>query len=371
MKQLGKSVTVLLIAALFSTCGGKVDGVQIVGEVDQIVPDGWVVLEVISERGPVPVDTSEIASNGRFSLVAKVNEPGFYRMNFNNRQRLTLILTGEETKVVVNADGNTPNGNSEVTGSKDTDYMRQMDELVRGFQADQKRISAEAAVARNGGDVETYQAIVREYQDIERSHNVKLKELVWESLPSLAAFYGVQSLDPEQYFTFFDSVSTELNTALPNNPVAINLSNMVGARRTLTIGSEAPEIALPNPDGEVISLSSLRGKYVLIDFWAAWCRPCRAENPNVVRVYNKYQDKNFEILGVSLDRTKEAWEGAIEQDGLPWLHISDLKYWNSIVTKSYQINSIPATYLIDPEGKIIAKNLRGPSLEAKLKEIFG
>ena len=120
-----------------------------------------------------------------------------------------------------------------------------------------------------------------------------------------------------------------------------------------------------------ITLSSLKGKYVLIDFWAAWCGPCRRENPNVVRLYKEYSNQGFEILGVSLDRSKEAWLKAIEQDGLSWIHVSDLKHFGSEAASTYQINAIPATYLIGPDGVIVAKNLRGPALEDKLREIFG
>ncbi len=111
-------------------------------------------------------------------------------------------------------------------------------------------------------------------------------------------------------------------------------------------------------------------KPVLIDFWAAWCRPCRQENPNVVRLYNKYRNENFEILGVSLDRTDRAWRKAIADDGLEWIHVSDLSYFNTKAAKDYQVSSIPQTFLIDPEGNIVAKGLRGPTLEAKLKELF-
>lgn len=135
-------------------------------------------------------------------------------------------------------------------------------------------------------------------------------------------------------------------------------------------GGEAPEIALPDQNGNVIKLSSLRGKVVLIDFWASWCGPCRMENPNVVRVYKQYKDKGFEILGVSLDRDKQAWLDAIAKDGLTWKHVSDLKYWQSEAAKTYNVTGIPLTVLIDKDGKIIAKNLRGPALEAKLKQLF-
>ena len=120
-----------------------------------------------------------------------------------------------------------------------------------------------------------------------------------------------------------------------------------------------------------MSLTDFRGKYVLVDFWASWCRPCRAENPNVVRVYNQYKDKGFEILGVSLDKSKDAWLKAIEQDKLTWKHVSDLKFWQSEAAQLYGVSSIPYTILLDPEGTIIAQNLRGASLERKLAELLG
>lgn len=136
------------------------------------------------------------------------------------------------------------------------------------------------------------------------------------------------------------------------------------------VGDVAPEISLPDPNGNIISLSSLRGKYVLIDFWASWCGPCRRENPNVVRVYKEYKDKGLEIYGVSLDMNKGLWLQAIEADQLTWKHVSDLAYWNSVVVPTYEINGIPATFLLDKDGKIIAKNLRGEALESKLKEVL-
>lgn len=153
-------------------------------------------------------------------------------------------------------------------------------------------------------------------------------------------------------------------------PIARRLDDVIDRARAFSIGGVAPDFIQQTPEGEKLRLSELRGKVVLIDFWASWCGPCRRENPNVVRMYNEYKDKGFEILGVSLDRERERWLDAIEKDGLTWRHVSDLRGWKNEVAQAYGVHSIPHTVLLDEEGRIIARNLRGAALEKKLKELF-
>ncbi len=166
----------------------------------------------------------------------------------------------------------------------------------------------------------------------------------------------------DQYFQVFPN---------ENNQIVASMKKEAASARSQVSGAMAPEINLPTPEGKNLKLSDLRGKVVLIDFWASWCGPCRRENPNVVRVYEKYKDKGFEILSVSLDKDRSRWLQAIEQDGLEWLHVSDLKFWQSEAAQTYGVGSIPYTVLVDREGKIIASRLRGAALENKLAEIFG
>lgn len=157
----------------------------------------------------------------------------------------------------------------------------------------------------------------------------------------------------------------------PDDPNTAYYAEAAKRHNAFAGGASVPEIALPNPNGKTVKLSDLRGKVVMIDFWASWCGPCRRENPNVVRLYQKYKNKGFEILGVSLDRAKDQWVQAIQQDNLTWVHVSDLKFWQSQAAQDYGVDAIPKTFLLDRQGKLIAKDLRGPALEAKLKEIFG
>ena len=152
---------------------------------------------------------------------------------------------------------------------------------------------------------------------------------------------------------------------------AAQLKKVVKASASMLPGAEAPDFTMNTPEDQPLSLKDLRGKVLLIDFWASWCGPCRRENPNVVKAYNKYHEKGFDVLGVSLDKDKKRWLDAIEKDGLIWHHVSDLKGWANAAAQLYGVRSIPHTVLLDKDGKIIARNLRGAALEQKLAEIFG
>jgi thiol-disulfide isomerase/thioredoxin len=207
------------------------------------------------------------------------------------------------------------------------------------------------------------------------------------SLVSLVALYqqvapGVYVMNPEKDMSFFVKVDSSMFSLYPDYEPVISLHEQVKELASKmngepargpesASGNEAPEITLPTPAGDTIKLSSTRGSVVLLDFWASWCSPCRKENPNLVNVFNIYHKKGFQIFQVSLDKTKEAWVKGIEDDHLDkWIHVSDIRYWNSIVVPLYKIESIPCNYLLDKNGRIIASNLRGEQLQIKLAELF-
>lgn len=204
---------------------------------------------------------------------------------------------------------------------------------------------------------------------IEKALNRAPKASDTQKLAFAGVLAALKQKTHTNYVYFADQFIERFRESDPQT--AAKLKKELEDTRSLMVGGTAPDFSQETPEGEMLSLSELRGKVVLLDFWASWCGPCRRENPNVVRVYQKYKDQGFEILSVSLDNKKDRWLDAIEKDEMTWHHVSDLKGWGNEVAQTYGVRSIPQTILLDPDGKVLARNLRGRSLEAKLAELFG
>ncbi len=354
--------------------GNQEDGIRLSGQVG-FPKDGHIVLKKIQQDGEfIPLDTFALKEDYTYSGSVEVPAPGFYQLDFFNTQQVNLIL--DKDNVEVNVDGNDPQGFVEIRGSRDHDFIQYVQNTLSQMQSSPRAqdINQRFVQAREAGEEEKMSEIQMEYI----AYDDSVKSVIVDSMRSLGPSLGAievlrnkRLIDWDKNFAFLDEYSEAVRKEMPDSPEAMSFVSSVDAVKFLAMGKEAPEIALPNPDGEIVKLSSLRGNYVLVDFWAKWCRPCRMENPNIVRQYRKYNDEGFEVYGVSLDRTRADWVQAIEEDELHWTQVSDLKFWNSEAARTYDINSIPYSLLLDPEGKIIGKNLRGPALGEKLEEIFG
>jgi peroxiredoxin len=219
-------------------------------------------------------------------------------------------------------------------------------------------------------------SIVKKYQTFYDTESKKRNDVMINYLlankTDLAVLMFIDLFPRDQYLSLHQEIVKALYAKYPTQPIVAERYKVENAPANAgSVGALAPDLAFENPEGKILKLSDLRGKVVLLDFWAAWCRPCRMENPNVVNMYKKYNKKGFEVFSVSLDRDKASWLKAIQDDGLIWPnHVSDLKQWQSQAAKIYGVSAIPSTFLIDKEGKIIAKNLRGAALENALKELF-
>ena len=334
---------------------------------------GQIVIQELKDGGATGwQDTIKLKADNTFSKKIRLSEPGYYRLSFFDQQSMNLILDKQDLQI--NVDGDDPQGFYEVKGSSDLDLIKTVQDMLANFNNSPEvaKLNEEFNVAAQQKNERLVADLQQRYMQMMNSQHDKIAVLLEQKSPSLAVINLLQNntLDKDRYFKTYIAVADKLKKEWPTYSQSKIFVGYVDKMKLTAIGQPAPEIALPSPDGKVIALSSMKGKYVLVDFWAKWCGPCRQENPNVVRVYNKFKDKGFTVFGVSLDRRKEDWVQAIQEDGLTWTHVSDLKFWQSEAAKTYNINAIPFSILVDPNGIIIDKNLRGAALENRLAEIL-
>ncbi len=364
------SIILGLSIGLFSCTEQEQGNITLAGSLPQAITEKEAYLYRVTPQNAVPIDTVTINEDGSFNMVSNVDELGFYQFGVSLQNRINLGLQPNEKVELTFTNSRLEDGYS-VKGSPESAKIQEIISLqIKAFQ---KSDSINQVMQRAGqsNDVQTYMQLNGLAQAEAKRYSERLASFAEDNASSIASLIAIQQLNPEEYYSTFETVITGLEPTMTGHFFYDGIAEQVKAMKSVAVGVEAPELSFENPKGEIISLSSLRGKYVLIDFWASWCKPCRMENPNVVRTYAQYKDKGFEILGVSLDKTKDAWVNAIAADGLTWPQMSDLGGWQSQPAQIYGVRSIPATVLVDPDGIIIAKNLRGSSLEEKLKEIFG
>ena len=312
----------------------------------------------IAYKNAPAATVAPINEKGEFKFEFYAEQADIYRIFLSNKESV-LITVYPNDKLKLTIDGAKPDRYLAAEGSKSLTFFMQtihfLDSLAVDFDRSTNKLTDNAALAALQQSYHTnlYNGLK---QKISNNKNDLAVLVFAEIFPKTAEFQD-----------FVKDIYANLLKIYPKNELVVGLN----APDPNAIGGEAPEINLPNPEGKNIKLSSLRGKVVLIDFWASWCGPCRKENPNVVKLYQKYHDKGFEVYGVSLDRNKEQWINAIAADKLTWTQVSDLKGWESAAGKTYGVSSIPHTVLVDRKGNIIARNLRGYELDAKLREIFG
>ncbi len=317
-----------------------------------------------------PFDTAVVKSSGEFEMISQIEEIGFYRLGFSQNQNYLSLVVSPDDEITISGNYGGLEGKANIEGSEESLALQQYFASQSKSQNTADSIMREMQFAQQNQNTVNYRNALIHYRMHEQSNQARIKEFLKENDDRVAALAALSNLDPERDYELFVEVLNNLEPKLSSNPIYTKLKTKVDNLAKTQVGAIAPEISMAGVDGENINLSSLRGKYVLIDFWASWCKPCRIENPNVVRMYNEYKDKDFEIFGVSLDEERNKWLQAIEEDNIEWVQVSDLRGWNNEAAQTFNVNSIPETVLLDPDGEIIARGLRGRELEEKLAEIL-
>ena len=325
-----------------------------------------VYLERFTDQGEQYLDSAMTDEEGNFELKNRATEKVYYGLRSDPTNLVFLLITGNEN-IEITGDAKNLENTYTIQGSEDSELIRELknhdvhltDSLNKMYAAIREN-SPEKKDSAGMSLQQFYQAEMELYA----------KQFISKHPKSLVALSATKYLDKQKDIKIYEDLLVVLSREYPGNNYVKEFGNIISNLKKLPVGSPAPEISLNSLDGKAVALSSLKGKIVLIDFWASWCGPCRRENPRLTEIYRKYKDRKFEIVGVSLDDDVSAWKEAIKKDHITWPQVSELKKWDSEVVKIYQIEAIPYTVLIDRHGNIIAKDLPVNELEQKLIELF-
>ncbi|MBB4601889.1 MULTISPECIES: TlpA disulfide reductase family protein [Hymenobacter] len=343
---------------------------QLTGQLQNAPAGTKVYLAELGETQFVSRDTATVDDKGQFTFSGNLPEAGIYQVKLDEQnQALVALENGRQVQLTGNAQQFSQSYT--VKGSPDSDLLQQISRSMQTSRQQMQRLEQRFNQAAEQNRRDSLAVLQQKALTLQTQGSAGLARLVRQNPNSVVSAFVVTSIiNPDDNFALADSVANVLKKNRPDSRFTKALVARLEPLRTTAVGVQAPEISLPSPEGKAVALSSLRGKYVLIDFWASWCGPCRQENPNVVKAYNKFKAKGFEIYSVSFDQDRGKWLKAIQNDKLTWTHVSDLKGWESAAGQTYGIKSIPQSYLLDPQGRIIAKNLRGEALDATLASVL-
>ena len=387
MKRFSIVYLVVALIAVFS-CTEEKGKVSKLGTIDYSIKatvtnskGDAVYLEEIRDKQWIVIDSTKL-TDGTFELSGNIPAVDIYRLRFAENAFVPLLLNAD--KIVFTVDLNQPFETIVFSGSKENETYADFNKKMLGFNKKHEALASMLDSLKKGVN---NPILATNYMNEIKATEAEMKVFVEQSISantgSPIVFSMLSYADWDNEFAFIETATTAIKQKQPTYKYTESLvSNVTQYKAYLeqmaakakgnpaAIGKEAPEFMLPDTKGKMVSLSSFRGKYVLLDFWASWCGPCRQESSTVVKAYQRFKGKNFDILSVSLDDSKEKWLKAIEKDHLTWTHVGDMKAWESSVVRLYQVEGIPATFLLDPNGVVIARDLRGPALENTLEKLL-
>jgi len=365
-----RKIGFLLLTGLvvLASCG-KTDQYKVSGTVEGVT-EGQAVLQKIEAQGPVAVDTAEIV-DGAFTFTGSVEHPELHLIYVDDNQ-VPVAFFLENANITINADVENMQ-DAEVAGSEINAKFKELNDGVPSNDRAQS-LQQEFMAARQSGDQEKMQELAAEYQGIMQEQQQYYRDFVMANTDNVVGAFLAMNMAGSMELPELEELVASLQESNAGHPYVLELEKMLepmkkqqAAETAIQVGNAAPDFTLTDLEGNEVSLADFQGKYVFLDFWASWCSPCRNESPNMVKAYEEFGGENFEIVGVSLDKTAEPWRKAVEEDNMTWTLLHDPQ---GDVANTYGVQSIPFTLLLDKEGNIIEKNLRGEQLQNKLKELL-
>lgn len=375
--------SVIMAVAMLTACGGGSgkSGSKVSGTITNAEGKN-LVLEKIENNMPVAIDTVKLDKGGKFEFSLPKGKRDFYRVVLG--EHIVIICVDSTEAPVITGDAEKLGKEYKITGSKHSEIIASFYQEINKL-TDERMALEQQMIGMNLADTAKVMALQSQMEQVIQKMNEVTKSYI-DKHPTSPSLVVMQNfLNPETDMDYLKKIERALAASVPNSLYHNQVSTFISqyeyqkqqmemqkqVAESLKIGSPMADIRLPNPQGQEMSLASLKGKVVLVDFWASWCGPCRKENPNVVALYDKFHSKGFEIFSVSLDQDKDRWVQAIQADGLKWPHhVSDLKQWQSVVVSQFGITGIPFTILVDRKGNVAAKGLRGPALDSKVEELI-
>ncbi len=362
-------VPALLMVAALTSCKDK-NGFKIEGKIEHPAKQEVYLLEADSTDVKV-IDSTQLNEQNGFVFKKATPFANLYKIK-NGEQEFDLIAENGND-IDFKTDLADPNHSYSTSGSEDSEKIKAYNRISNIYTAKNSKLAneyQEAATAKGVNQDSVLKKYVPVFEQNMAALSAEVLKFVHANQNSLAGFYAAMSLDQMKYEQELVAYADQIKDKFPKNPAVIQFVKHMELVKPVSVGRTAPDFSIPGIDGKEIKLSDYKGKYVMLDFWASWCVPCRKENPNVVKLYQQYHAKGLNIVGISLDEKKDAWQKAITDDHLSWSHGSELKNFNGPAVQRYQVQAIPSNFILDPAGKIIAKNVTGNDLAAFFAKTF-